>query len=211
MDSLLHVTDAWPHGKSARKNCGGHKAMLLFCDHFGGPNDVYCLHNQSEMKLQNLMYAGERKNWNFERFVTAHKEQHIILEVSNDHGYNGLDNSNKVTRLMDGVKVGSLNTVKAMILANSNVCKGFDNCFTLYNELLKLFNSTPSETRRVLKVIFGVNGGSGGKKSKDHYYTMTSISRYLVTRKGNSIKSARNAALTHERGDHLNQSPTFGS
>ena len=58
---LLHVTDAWPHVKSPRKNRGGHKAMLLFCGHFGGPNDVDRLQNQAEMKLQNLMYAWEKK------------------------------------------------------------------------------------------------------------------------------------------------------
>ena len=58
---LLHVTDAWPHGKSARKNCGGHKAMLLFCGHFGGPNDVDRVQNQAEMKLYNLIYSWEKK------------------------------------------------------------------------------------------------------------------------------------------------------
>ena len=33
---------------------------------------------------------------------------------------------------MDGVKVDSLNTVKEMILANSDFCKDFEKCVTLY-------------------------------------------------------------------------------
>ena len=78
------------------------------------------LQKQADMKFQNLMYAGERKKWKFERFVTAYKEQHTILEGLTYYGYNELDNRMKVTRLMDGVKVDSLNTGKAIILVNSD-------------------------------------------------------------------------------------------
>ena len=106
--------------KSARKNRDGWKDMLAFCDHFGGPNKMDHLQNQAEMNLYNLMYAGERKNCSFERFVTAHKEQHTIIEGLTDHGYNGFNNRTKFTRLIDGVKVDSLNTSKAMIIRNSD-------------------------------------------------------------------------------------------
>ena len=37
---ILHVTDDWPHVKSARKNLDGCKAMLAFYGHFGGPNNM---------------------------------------------------------------------------------------------------------------------------------------------------------------------------
>ena len=55
---------------------------------------------------------GERENWDFEPFETAHKEQHTILEGLTEHDYNGLDNRTKITRLMDGMKVKALNNVK---------------------------------------------------------------------------------------------------
>ena len=45
------------------------------------------LHQQAEIKLQNLTYARERKKWNFELFVTAHKDKHTILEGLTEHGY----------------------------------------------------------------------------------------------------------------------------
>ena len=76
------------------------------------------LQKQADMKLQNLTYLGERNNWNLERFVSAHKDQHTILEVLTDHGYNGLDSRTKVTCLMDDVKVDSLKTIKATIIEN---------------------------------------------------------------------------------------------
>ena len=48
--------------------------MLALYDHFLGPNNVDQLQKQSDVKPQNLPYAGERKNWNFEQFVTENKE-----------------------------------------------------------------------------------------------------------------------------------------
>ena len=147
---LLHVTDEWPHMKTTRKNCDGKKVMLAFFDHFGGPNNVDHLQKQEEMNLQNLTYKGEKKKWNFQRFVTDNKDKHTTLEGLNKHDYNGLDNRIKVKRLMDGVKVDSFNAVKEMIIANSDFHKYFDSCVTLYKGLLRKSDSTQSETRRVL-------------------------------------------------------------
>ena len=49
----LHVTDTWPHVKSARKNRDGRKSMLAFYDHYLGPDNVDHLQKQAEMKLHN--------------------------------------------------------------------------------------------------------------------------------------------------------------
>ena len=99
--------------------------MIAFYDYFLGPDIVDHLKKQAEMKHQSLTYTGERKNCNFERFVTAHKEQHTILEGLTENCYNGLDDGTKVTRLMDGVKLDSLHNVKSMILANCPFFKEF--------------------------------------------------------------------------------------
>ena len=63
----------------------------------------------------------------------------------------------------------SINTVKAIILVNSDFCKDFDKYVTLYKYFLKKYNNTPSETRRVSEVSSGGCGGSGREKVKDRY------------------------------------------
>ena len=60
--------------------------------------------------------------------MTGLKEQYAILEGLTKHGYNVLYNREKVTHLMDDVKVDSINTVKAMIIVNRDFCKDFDKC-----------------------------------------------------------------------------------
>ena len=174
---LLHVTDACTHVNSNMRNHDGWKAIIEFYDHFLGPNNMNHLQKQAEMKLQNLTYAGEIKNWNFERFLTDHKEQNTIIEGLNKHGYNGWDNRTNVTRLMDGVKVDSINTAKAMIITNSGFCKEFDKCVTLYKDFLKHSDSNQSDTRRVLEVSSGRRGVSGVKKVEYCYYTKDKYSK----------------------------------
>ena len=86
-----------------------------------------------------------------------------MLEGLTDHVHNGLYNRTKVTHMMDSVKVDSLNTVTAMILANRDFCKDFDNSFTLYKDFLNQSNSTASDTGRVQEVSSGRRGRSGDK------------------------------------------------
>ena len=134
---LLNVTYAWSHVKGDMRNCDGHKTMLAFYDHFVVPNNVNHLQKQADIKLQNLMYARERNNWYFERVVNEQKEQHTILEGLTNIGYNNLDKRTKLSRLVNGVKMGSLNIFKAMILVNSDFCKDLENCVILYKDFLK--------------------------------------------------------------------------
>ena len=76
---IIVKTEAWPRIERARTIRDGRKAMMVFYDHFLGPNNVDCIQKQAEQKIFSLSYQGERKNWNFGRFVTAHKEQHNIM------------------------------------------------------------------------------------------------------------------------------------
>ena len=112
---------------------------------------------------------------------------------------------------MDGVKVDSLKTVKAMIIVNSDFCKDFYNFFTLYKDFLKQSDSTPSKTRRVWEVSSGGRGGNGGKRVKKSYYNKDGYSKLSRDNKGevNRIRKKRGSNSGGE--DHLNQNLKFGS
>lgn len=167
---LLITTEAWPHVKSARKSRNGRKAMLAFHDHFLGPNNISHIQKQAESKLLTLTYQGERKNWNFERFVTSHKEQHTILESLTDHGYPGMNARTKVDRLIDGITTDSLDAVKSNILGNEDLRSNFEKCVTLYKDFIKQSGSGRSDNRRVAEVRS--KGGSGDNDDvEDRYYS----------------------------------------
>jgi len=83
--------------------------------------------SRAERKLRDSTYHGERRNWNFEKYVTTHKEQHHVLLSLETHGYKGIDERSKVRYLNDGIKTSRLDTVKATILSSSEYRSNFAN------------------------------------------------------------------------------------
>ena len=69
--------------------------------------------------------------------MTAHKEQHTILEGLTGHGYCRMDMMTKVTSLLDGIKTDSLDAVKANIMQYREFCRGFERYVTFYKYFIK--------------------------------------------------------------------------
>lgn len=88
-----------------------------------------------ERKLIDTTYGGEKRRWNFKKYVRLHVEQHSILEELVQHGYSGIDEGSKVRYLVRGVKMQALDTVKTSILGNS----ALQNDFTASAALLMYF------------------------------------------------------------------------
>ena len=110
--------------------------MVVF-HHFLGPNNVDHINNQAYQKLLSLLYQRKINNWTFENFVTAHKEQHIILEGLTDHIYCGLDARTKVVCLLDGIQTDSLGAVKSNIMQDRKLRRYFERCVTFYKDFIK--------------------------------------------------------------------------
>ena len=72
--------------------------------HFLGPDHVARQAIDAEGKLQNSHYDGERKSWDWDKYVALHKEQHAIMESLTDYGYSGMDNGTKVHHFLQGIK-----------------------------------------------------------------------------------------------------------
>ena len=85
--------------------------------------------------------------------MTAHKEQHTIMEGLTDHGYCGLDARTRVTHLLDRIKTDSIDAVKAKIIQYSKLHRDFDRCVTFYKDFIKQSSGNQSnEARRVAEI-----------------------------------------------------------
>ena len=47
-------------------------------------------------KQKTSHYDGERKMWDWDKYITLHKEQHSIMDSLTDYEYNCMDNGTKV-------------------------------------------------------------------------------------------------------------------
>ena len=56
---------------------------------------------EAERKLQSSHYDGEKKGWEWDKYVTLHKEQHTIMESLTDYQ---MDNGDKVCHCLQGIK-----------------------------------------------------------------------------------------------------------
>ena len=71
-------------------------------------------------------YSGERKRFNFERYVRIQKYQHQILEGIKEHGHMGIDNRSEVIHLIWDIKINEFVAVKSHIIATASFRTDYD-------------------------------------------------------------------------------------
>ena len=104
LPEICRTHSCWTYIKPFLHQHDGRSALLALVNHFLDPNNVDNMAAQAEQKLMNTTYCRETRRWNFERYVTVHQEQHMILEGLVQHGHAGIDERSKTQYLMSGIK-----------------------------------------------------------------------------------------------------------
>ena len=184
---MTQKLDCWTYVKQGKRGKDGRAAFFALFNHYLGPNNVDSLAHAAERKLQTTTYDGERKRWNFEKYVKVHHvDQHAILEqLQSDGDHNGIDARSKVRHLMDRIKTDSLNAVKTRIMSDPGLRNDFERCVTLYKDFIAQTkaNSTRGTNMNVASITSqskapggshnksgGKGASSGGTHVEDRYY-----------------------------------------
>ena len=171
---LSNDHESWTYIKEAQRTRNGRLAFLNMWSHYLGPSNVDIMANDAERKLATANYVGEKRRWNFEKYVSLHKDQHTVLKGLMEYGYVGIDERSKVRHLIDGIKTEKLDTIKATILARQELRTDFDGCVNLYKDFIAQLPKPVSELN-----IAMVDGSSKptkqppkseGKPVQDRYY-----------------------------------------
>ena len=89
------------------------------------------------MALQTSKYDGEKKAWNWEKYVAWHVKYHIILGNLMECGYQGLNPGSKVRYLLNGIRCDKLSTKVATVRAYPDrYNKDFDALVTLLTKYI---------------------------------------------------------------------------
>ena len=154
-DKLAAMTrdhECWTYVKPSQRTKNGRQAFLSLWNHYLGPNNVDNMASKAERKLAATQYFGEKKRWNFEKYVSLQKEQHTTLHRLEEHGYAGIDDRSKVRWLMDGIKTDALDSVKTNIMSNVALRSDFDGCVTLFKDFISQKNSSINPNINVSQV-----------------------------------------------------------
>jgi hypothetical protein len=201
----------------------GRAAFLALRDHYLGINNVNRLASGAEHMLHTARYQNESKRFNFESYVSIHKEQHQILEqLEEDHGYKGMDEGTKVRHLLNGIKTDKLNVIKGQILGDPTLQTDFDRCVNLFKAYLEQVATDRSQTFNVSRVAIhddGDNKNPKGKRDKNGKWVKNPRNRGVARtggtkRKANEMDNADEvkdryytaqeyAALSHEQRSKL--------
>ena len=162
---------SWTYVKPAQKTRDGRMAYLGIYNHYLGPQHVDNMANLAEDKLKNTVYNGEKRRWDFEKYVNTHKQQHSVLEGLTEHGYVGIDPRSKVRYLLDGIKTNQFDAVKTRIMSEERLRSDFDSCVTLYQDYIR---QTSKATGNPTVNISSMNKTGTKRKFEpveDRYYT----------------------------------------
>ncbi len=112
-------------------------------------------------KLQSFRYEGDRKNFNFDKYVNLHVEQHNQHADLQEYRVAPLAENLKILWFQDGIRDSSLNAVKVLINANHANFTDFDSVKDAYVEFKCTENPTNDpKTQKVASVAR--NGRRGG-------------------------------------------------
>jgi hypothetical protein len=87
--------------------------------------------------LQKLRYTGESKNFNWEKYVNKHEENHNILQSMVGRGdYTGMGETQKVSILLEGIHCQPVEFLKGTIFSNPSLYLSFDKASMLFGDYI---------------------------------------------------------------------------
>jgi hypothetical protein len=165
MAGLLRDKECWTYVKPHQRARDGRGGFLEIWNHFLGPNNAGNMATRAERTLENTSYVGEKRRWNFEKFVGMLKKQHTILDnLQADGMHNGINGLSKVRLLNQGIKTKELDVPKSQIMASAELRQDFDACISLYKDFI--------EAHATINPTFNVSETktTGTRKAKDGKY-----------------------------------------
>jgi hypothetical protein len=119
-------------------------------------------------KLQSFKYEGDHKNFNFDKYMNLHVEQHNQHAYLQEYGVVPLAENLKTLWFQYGIRDPSLNAVKVSINANCAKFIDFDSVKDAYVEFKRTENPTNDpKTRQVSSVARGGRGGGNVPRRPD--------------------------------------------
>jgi hypothetical protein len=137
----------------------GRQVYRTLHKHFFGGNKVSTLSTNILLTLRGLTYTGDSKNFNFDKYVTNHVQQHNLAISLIDYGGTELDERLKINYFLTGIQSNDFDAAKASISANPERFTDFDTVKDHFLEIRRLTQaSKPAATSRV-SAVTGRGGG----------------------------------------------------
>jgi hypothetical protein len=136
MKNISGINPCYIYIKGVDKANDERESFSLVFDHYLGANNVGNLATAVEDRLQSTRYSGDKRNFDFEKYVRTHTEQHFVLNGLMEHGYSGIDEISKVRLLLAGITTSNFDVVKSHVLASPALKLSFEKSVELYKDFI---------------------------------------------------------------------------
>ena len=162
---ILHAqystAGAWQHVKKYSTTQNGRQVWRTLHTFFFGKDRISTMYAEIIGTLKLMWYKGDLKNYNFDKYCTAHVEQHNRLAALQEYGVQGLDEAMKIHYFEEGIKDDSLTAAKTMILADRTKFPDFTSVMNLYSNLKRTQKTDIAPTGRTISALNQGRGGGG--------------------------------------------------
>jgi hypothetical protein len=165
--AILHAqysaSDAWQHVKKYSSTQNGRHVWRTLHTFFFGGDRVSTMHSNIISTLKTLFYSGDCKNYNFNKYCTAHIEQHNRLTALLEFGVPDMGKDMKIHYFDKGIKDDSFNSVKTTILVDRSRFPDFNSVMNLYSNFKhSQKNDTVPQNGTISALTQGRGGGRQG-------------------------------------------------
>ena len=196
LSDITREKECWTYVRPAQKTRDGRMAFERLKGHYLGQNNVDNMSSKAEHTLTTTSYTGEKRNWNFEKYVRTHVDQHSILEGLVPFGYAGIDERSKVRHLLNGIKTSTLDNVKTRILSDANLRSNFDACVNLYQDFIKQSSAGQVRDVNIAAVTITPKTATNAETvSFDVQPDMSVEDRYYKKKEYNNLSQAKKLGL----------------
>ena len=143
-------TEAWSIIKQYQAKRDGRKAYLAITNHYLGPNISVTQSEKANAALDRSTYTGEKRNWNLEKHIAHHIQQHEILnDLKEREGFSGIAEVDKVSKLMKSIRYPPLEQCKIAIRSNPELKTDFKKAARVFQDYI---NAEVSERRANVQI-----------------------------------------------------------
>ena len=135
---VFGVSSLWAHAKIFSRDRDGRDALRAIRENQLGTFALDARHTESGKIIRSLAYFGERSKTKWHNYVVAHKRCHKIQLGLEEHNFHDFTNREKVTFLLDGIRVNTLEAPILSITMDSSYREDFEKAQLQITECIRM-------------------------------------------------------------------------
>jgi hypothetical protein len=190
---IFRNTPAYTYIEKFERKRDGRGAYWALFDHYLGQHQVSHMVDKALLALEKARYTGETRNFNWEKYVNKHVENHNILDSMVGRGdFMGFSERQRINKLLEGIHCQPLEFMKATIWGQPDVYNTFHKASMLFGDYIQHNKNQPSLNYQDAKIgATQIKRGPGKAKKSLPRSSNHDLDRWITDEEWNELTLAQ--------------------